>query len=250
MARVESLTTVRILELLAEQTANTEAGIADQHTADINTFASIDEPLVAEQHTADIGTFAPISSSWLPNTMYKAGQLIFNIGHVYSANVDFTSGVTFNATNWTIVSLSIPVANDAERNALTAYDGLQVYRLDQHITETYLGDIAQWSGTWIIPNLLNGFATATSGAPWGMRKREDGMVVLRGLIGSNTAGVLHITDIPVGYRPLGWTILTAASGNLGTARIDVRNDGVMQVNGNNAGSNISIGLDGLSWSTR
>lgn len=40
----------------------------------------------------------------------------------------------------------IPVKSQAERNALTAYDGLRVYRLDLHCAEVYNSALAIWTG--------------------------------------------------------------------------------------------------------
>jgi len=51
----------------------------------------------------------------------------------------------------------IPVWSQAERDALTLRDGLQVYRLDLHLTETYNGALTLWlGGAWTAytPTLL------------------------------------------------------------------------------------------------
>lgn len=47
---------------------------------------------------------APIDSRWQASTVYKAGQLVTNNGFVYSAVADFTSGATFNPSNWSLVN--------------------------------------------------------------------------------------------------------------------------------------------------
>jgi hypothetical protein len=48
--------------------------------------------------------------AWTASTAYKAGDLVTQAGTLYRANTDFTSGATFNATNWTAVTTGAAVA--------------------------------------------------------------------------------------------------------------------------------------------
>lgn len=55
---------------------------------------------------------------------------------------------TTDAAPFTVAAgAPIPVRTQAERDALSLYDGLQVYRLDTHTVETYNGTV--WIGSWI-----------------------------------------------------------------------------------------------------
>jgi hypothetical protein len=48
--------------------------------------------------------------AWTPNTAYKANDLVVQAGTLYRANADFTSGASFNATNWTAIAAGAAVA--------------------------------------------------------------------------------------------------------------------------------------------
>jgi hypothetical protein len=78
------------------------------------------------------------------------------------------AGCTIATTcQWTAAAgASVPCRNQAERDALTAYDGLQVYRLDTHTVETYNG--TAWAGlpggTMGTPTSSSTNGTSTSGA--------------------------------------------------------------------------------------
>lgn len=104
MARVESLTTTRILELFAEQAALDAAAYAASWEP-VSLVETADRvAAAAAQAELDTVTYAPISSMFMPATAYKAGQLVINAGRVYSAKIDFTSTASFSITNWNLVS--------------------------------------------------------------------------------------------------------------------------------------------------
>jgi hypothetical protein len=52
------------------------------------------------------GSGGAAGRAWQANTAYKAGDVVVQGGLLYTANADFTSGATFNATNWTVGAVS------------------------------------------------------------------------------------------------------------------------------------------------
>ena len=68
--------------------------------------AATDSELAAAVTTlnATVAAKAPVSAAWQASTAYKAGQVVTYNSLLWQANADFTSGATFNASNWTLLS--------------------------------------------------------------------------------------------------------------------------------------------------
>jgi hypothetical protein len=142
-----------------------------------------------------------------------------------------------------------PVWSAADRDAKfpAPYDGLQVYRLDLHVVETYNGTV--WTGgAWITPSLASGWANFGSGYQVaGYRKLANGDVELRGLIKSGT--IYTVFTLPAGYAPIAHEIITAAS-NTGTCQILILTSGIITVTQySGGGSNADVSLTGVHFST-
>ena len=142
-----------------------------------------------------------------------------------------------------------PVWSAADRDAKfpVPYDGLQVYRLDLHVVETYNGTV--WTGgAWITPSLASGWANFGSGYQVaGYRKLANGDVELRGLIKSGT--IYTVFTLPAGYAPIAHEIITAASGT-GTCQILILTSGIITVTQySGGGSNSDVSLTGVHFST-
>jgi hypothetical protein len=45
-------------------------------------------------------------TAWQPNTFYAAGTVVSQSGSLWTAKIDFTSGPTFDATNWNAINVS------------------------------------------------------------------------------------------------------------------------------------------------
>lgn len=95
---------------------------------------------------------APANSSWLPLARVR----------VVPGATTFTSADITDLRTWTTGrGAALPVNNQAERDALTAYDGLRVYRLDAQREEVFIAGARRTTnglvanplrpyGTWII----------------------------------------------------------------------------------------------------
>jgi hypothetical protein len=80
-----------------------------------------------------------------------------------------------------------------------------------------------FTGTWTGLTLLNGWVVYSGFAVPQYIKGSDGIVTVKGLIGSGTAGTV-VANLPAGYRPKE-IILTTDACNLAYCRFDVYPDG-------------------------
>jgi hypothetical protein len=60
-----------------------------------------------DRHGPVVSAGSTTGRAWAANTAYKQGDLVTYSGGLYRANADFTSGSSFNGTNWTTVA-SLP----------------------------------------------------------------------------------------------------------------------------------------------
>jgi hypothetical protein len=82
----------------------------------------------------------------IPAGAVEVGTLTIAAGVTATTNVGCTIATTCAWT--TAAGADIAVRNQAERDAMTAFDGLQVYRLDTHTVETSNGTV--WlGGPWL-----------------------------------------------------------------------------------------------------
>lgn len=83
-----------------------------------------------------------------------------------------TSALTITPGRWTAPTGSaIPVADGTERDSITPYEGLRVYRLDKHRVETYLGSTG-WDQ--VDPTALTPFGAGWSNVAEGCAYGRDG----------------------------------------------------------------------------
>lgn len=145
----------------------------------------------------------------------------------------------------------LPVANQAARDALTAYSGLMVWRLDTQRVEVYSGSAwttaAAGDSGWLTATLGNSWVAF--GAPYATPayRLRSGIVYLGGLMKNGTAPVSVVFTLPVGYRPassLQFNVVAAAS----TALIQVDATGAVNLQAyGTGGSNTAVSLNGVTF---
>ena len=121
------------------------------------------------------------------------------------AGVTITDVRTFTSLRGT----PIPVLSLADRNALTGYDGDQVYRLDTHMVETYNGT------GWVVgaPTILNVAdpAEATAASAGAMLKSAGTLITLTpGTWLVNGDACVRTTDVADQATSIIWNATTAA----------------------------------------
>jgi hypothetical protein len=99
-----------------------------------------------------------------------AGAIALATALIASTAVGGTSGagVTIDTTVSRFTTTRndpIPVRNATERNAITAYDSLAVYRLDTHLVETYNSGLAMFLGAPPVARAIKGGAQNLSASP-------------------------------------------------------------------------------------
>lgn len=98
--------------------------------------------------------------------------------------------------------------------------------------------------TWNSPTLLNGWENyGTSFTPARYRKLSSGLVVVQGLIrfGTGTAGTVLFV-LPAGYRPDNNLIFNVRNTSGATARLDVKNNGNVQIDEGAATAWLSLNI--------
>jgi hypothetical protein len=143
-----------------------------------------------------------------------AGAYALASALVLSTATAGTSGVGVTITQqfqWTSTRNDpIPVRNQTERDAITLYDGLTVYRLDTHLTEGY--NSTAWSvitgGRDGVPVLGTGWSEI--GAPYtprGVHREPSGLCVFQAVLrrtGTTITGASSgvMMTLPAGFRPV------------------------------------------------
>ncbi|QXO12924.1 tail protein [Arthrobacter phage Kardesai] len=85
--------------------------------------------------------------TWKSNTTYAAGQKVFSpTGDIVQAKVNFTSGTTYSAANWTVVNTSKTVPNGTNWDTILE---IGLYRLDSFTNSNTMSNL---------PPTPNGFA--------------------------------------------------------------------------------------------
>lgn len=87
------------------------------------------------------GAFGTGTEPAVPANSYK----IATIDIAISAASILTANITMRTQRYSLDGVPVFVANQTARDALTLFDGLQVYRLDTHLIETYNGT------KWFVP---------------------------------------------------------------------------------------------------
>lgn len=139
--------------------------------------------------TAAVSPTAPSA----PAGAVALGTVTVAAGVTATTNAGCTIATT---AQWTTgAGSAIPVRNATERNALTAFDGLAVYRLDLHSAEVYNGS------SWGVP-FISVAQTVTSTPPtqnvwtvlgWNSVVENDGFTYSGGVFTAPVAGVYAIT---------------------------------------------------------
>lgn len=91
------------------------------------------------------GTFGSGAEPAVPANSYKVAtiDIAINAASIINANI------TPRTQQYSVNHVPVFVANQAARDALVLFDGLQVYRLDLHLVETYNSALALWfGGAW------------------------------------------------------------------------------------------------------
>lgn len=110
--------------------------------------ASPSNPDGTTQGVVGVTTGTPAASPTKP-TVLTVGAIELATVTVSAGNTNTNSAVITQTAKWTALrGTPIPVANQSDRDALAAYDGLQVWRLDGHRLERYTSDSGSWGAGW------------------------------------------------------------------------------------------------------
>jgi hypothetical protein len=154
----------------------------------------------------------PGASPAVPAT--PAGATVLATALVASSAAGGTSGagVTINTAvsrYTTLRGAHIPVRNQAERDELTVRDGLQVYRLDLHLIETYNSALTVWfGGAWTVwtpvltavttnPTLGTGGSTRGRYTMAGKGIKANGLITF-GTAAATAGSGVYLISIPTG----------------------------------------------------
>jgi hypothetical protein len=127
---------------------------------------------------------------------------------VPAAAASIVSGNITDLREWTAaLGGSIPVRNAAQRDAMTKFDGLTVYRMDNHNVEVWNASTSIWMG-----EQASGTSGITAATGWSVASqtwsRKNGMAPANGNLSNVQVGTL-----PVGLRPV--SKIAASSGETG-----------------------------------
>jgi hypothetical protein len=126
-----------------------------------------------------------------------------------AAGATSTNGAGVTITNTARLTAGrgapIPVRNQAERDALTAYPSLKVFRLDLGIEQTYSSAADGWLPTeWVTLPVFSGFHTVGGFQIPRLRKDATKRVYLDGFISNDnpfSPPSSTVVTLPAGFRP-------------------------------------------------
>ena len=120
------------------------------------------------------------------NTMTSAATSCVSTGNTITQTASYTSAA----------GAPTPVRTQAERDGLTAYDGLSVYRLDTHQIEVYDGT------TWSNPNsLFSVVGASVYGSNYNPAKAVR-RAILRSVASTTSGGLTNAISMPSGLTAL------------------------------------------------
>jgi hypothetical protein len=126
-----------------------------------------------------------------------------------AAGATATNGAGVTITNTARLTVTrgspVPVRNQTERDALTAYPGLKVFRIDLGYEQTYASANDGWLPTpWQTLPVFSGFHTVTGFQIPRIRKDQNKRVFLDGFISNDNAFTppsSTVVTLPTGFRP-------------------------------------------------
>jgi len=217
-------------------------------------YAHLDDPAESDGSSVPAVTFGYVTGTVLTaGTLEITGLPARSVAYA-TVNVPLSGGgspiVTWTAPYTVAAGAPTPVYSAADRDAKfpVPYDGLQVYRLDTHVVETYDGTLSYWSGTWVAPTMGDGWSDYnTVLQATGYKKSADGRVALRGMI--KNGGIVGPFTLPPGFRPTKdeYFITSAGGGGLSLVKI-VAATGVVNVTYQSGGTNALVSLCGITFS--
>jgi hypothetical protein len=142
---------------------------------------------------------------------------------VPAAAASIVSGNITDLREWTAaLGGSIPVRNAAQRDAMTKFDGLTVYRMDNHNVEVWNASTSIWMG-----EQASGTSGITAATGWSVASqtwsRKNGMAHFYAVFNRTGANItapangnlsnVQVGTLPVGLRPV--SKIAASSGETG-----------------------------------